>query len=96
MSYHTKLYDYDLPLSSINQNPYRHPEESSLLIAESKKIIKFDNFDSIISQPSLFIFNSSKVRNVRIVTNKLSGLTQTPQESIIFEPGQLPAQSYVL
>ena len=62
MSYHTKLYDYDLPLSSINQNPYRHPEESSLLIAESKKIIKFDNFDSIISQPSLFIFNSSKVR----------------------------------
>ena len=73
MSYHTKLYDYDLPPSSINQNPYRHPEESSLLIAESKKIIKFENFESIIDQPSLFIFNNSKVRNVRIVTNKISG-----------------------
>ena len=39
MPYESKLFDYNLPKESINQNPYKNPNNSKLLIADSKKII---------------------------------------------------------
>ena len=40
----SSLFNYDLPKSSINQIPYQNPLDSKLLIADSKKIIHFNDF----------------------------------------------------
>ena len=63
--------DYSLPLESIAQEPYKDPENSKLLVAETKEIYKFLNIDNILDSKSLLIFNSSQVIDVRIKTHKL-------------------------
>ncbi len=73
MAFESKSFDYDLPVASINQNPYNDPNNSKLLDANTKKIIEFSNLTSIIKIPSLFILNKSKVQNVRVLTKKSSG-----------------------
>ena len=62
MPYESKLFDYNLPKEFINQNPYKNPNNSKLLIADSKKIISFKKFNTVIKSPSLFILNKSTVR----------------------------------
>ena len=73
MPFKSKILDYHLPPESINQNPYKDPNNSRLLIANTREIITFDNLPSIINKPSLFILNKSTVQNVRVKTNKLTG-----------------------
>lgn len=73
MPFESKVYNYNLPKNSINQTPYKDPNLSKLLIAESKKIIKFKNISSIIKKPSLFIMNKSRVQTVRVVSKKSTG-----------------------
>ena len=70
MPFESDIFDYNLPKDSINQNPYKNPSNSKLLIADSKEIIKFKKLNTIIEQPSLFILNKSTVRNVRAQTKK--------------------------
>ena len=70
MPFESEIFDYNLPKDSINQNPYKNPNNSRLLLADSKEIIKFKKFNTIIEQPSLFILNKSTVRNVRVQTKK--------------------------
>ena len=72
MPFESKLFDYNLPKESINQNPYKNPNKSKLLVAESDEIIEFKNISSLIKSPSLFVLNKSTVRNVRIQTKKKS------------------------
>ena len=72
MPFESKLFDYNLPKESINQNPYKNPNKSKLLVAESEEIIEFKNISSLIKSPSLFVLNKSTVRNVRIQTKKKS------------------------
>ena len=40
----SSLLNYELPNSSINQEPYENPLNSKLLIAENKEIISFKEF----------------------------------------------------
>ena len=63
--------DYNLETSSIAQNRYIEPKNSKLLISESKNIIKFSQYIETLQEQSVFIFNKSTVRNVRIKTNKV-------------------------
>jgi S-adenosylmethionine:tRNA ribosyltransferase-isomerase len=70
MPFESINFDYKLPKESINQNPYKNPNNSKLLIADTKEIIKFKEFNKIINSPSLFIMNKSTVRNVRIQSKK--------------------------
>ena len=70
MPFESKLFDYNLPKESINQKPYKNPNNSKLLIAETNEVIKFKEFNKLIKSPSLFILNKSTVRNVRIETRK--------------------------
>ena len=69
----SSLLNYELPPSSINQQPYENPLDSKLLIAENKEIISFDQFPDYVESDSLFIFNKSTVRKVRILTEKKTG-----------------------
>ena len=73
MPFESKVYNYNLPKKSINQTPYKDPNLSKLLIAETQKIIEFKNISSIIKKPSLFIMNKSQVQSVRVVSNKSTG-----------------------
>jgi len=73
MPFKSNIFDYHLPPESINQNPYKDPNESQLLIANTRDIITFKNLPSIINTPSLFILNKSTVKNVRVKTNKFTG-----------------------
>ena len=73
MPFESKVYNYNLPKKSINQTPYKDPNLSKLLIAETKKIIEFKNLSSIIKKPSLFIMNKSTVQSVRVVSKKSTG-----------------------
>ena len=41
MPFESKAYNYNLPKESIKQEPYKNPNLSKLLIAESKEIIDF-------------------------------------------------------
>ncbi len=61
MPFESDIFDYNLPNDSINQNPYKNPNNSKLLLADSKEIIKFKKFNTVIKQPSLFILNKSTV-----------------------------------
>ena len=69
----SSLLNYELPNSSINQEPYENPLNSKLLIAENKEIISFEEFPDYVETDSLFIFNKSTVRKVRIQTEKNTG-----------------------
>ena len=73
MPFKSNIFDYHLPPESINQNPYKDPNKSQLLIANTRDIITFENLPSIINTPSLFILNKSTVKNVRVKTNKFTG-----------------------
>ena len=63
MPFKSSIFDYHLPPESINQNPYKDPNKSQLLIANTRDIITFENLPSIINTPSLFILNKSTVKN---------------------------------
>ena len=63
--------DYELPVGSIAQEPYRNPEDSKILDASTKEIYKFFNIDKLIDSKSLLLFNSSQVIDVRIKTRKI-------------------------
>ena len=73
MPFESEVYNYKLPKKSINQSPYKDPNLSKLLIAETKKIIEFKNIISIINKPSIFIMNKSQVQSVRVVSKKSTG-----------------------
>tara|TARA_Y100000591_G_scaffold122896_1_gene104924 strand:+ start:198 stop:1193 length:996 start_codon:yes stop_codon:yes gene_type:complete len=73
MPFESKAYNYNLPKDSIKQEPYKDPNLSKLLIADSKEIIEFGNLNSILQKPSLFIMNKSEVQNVRIESKKSTG-----------------------
>ena len=63
--------DYELPVGSIAQEPYRNPEDSKILDASTKEIYKFSDIDKLIDSKSLLLFNSSQVIDVRIKTRKI-------------------------
>ena len=63
--------DYELPVGSIAQEPYRNPEDSKILDASTKEIYKFLDIDKLIDSKSLLLFNSSQVVDVRIKTRKI-------------------------
>ena len=63
--------DYELPVGSIAQEPYRNPEDSKILDASTKEIYKFLDIDKLIGSKSLLLFNSSQVIDVRIKTRKI-------------------------
>ena len=63
--------DYELPVGSIAQEPYRNPEDSKILDASTKEIYKFLDIDKLIDSKSLLLFNSSQVIDVRIKTQKI-------------------------
>ena len=63
--------DYELPVGSIAQEPYRNPEDSKILDASTKEIYKFLDIDKLIDSKSLMLFNSSQVIDVRIKTRKI-------------------------
>ena len=73
MPFESKVYNYNLPKESINQTPYKDPNLSKLLIADTKQIIEFKDISSIIKRPSLFILNKSQVQSVRVVSKKSTG-----------------------
>ena len=62
--------DYHLPKSSIAQDPYKNPEDSKILDAESMTIHQFENINNVIPNRSLLIFNNSQVIDVRVKTIK--------------------------
>ena len=47
MPFESKVYNYNLPKESINQTPYKDPNLSKLLIADTKKIIQFKDISSV-------------------------------------------------
>ena len=63
--------DYELPVESIAQEPYKIPEDSKILDASTKEIYKFADIDKLIDSKSLMLFNSSQVVDVRIKTRKI-------------------------
>ena len=67
---HISDLDYHLPKSSIAQDPYKNPENSKILDAESMIIHKFENIDKVIPKRSLLVFNNSQVKDVRVKTIK--------------------------
>lgn len=66
-------FDYTLPTNAINQFPYQNPEDSNLLIANTREIYSFSKLPELVQTNSLFILNKSKVKKVRILTSKLTG-----------------------
>ena len=73
MQNETEFYNYYLPESSINQEPYSVPEKSKLLIASDNTIVPFSKIENFIPPNSLLIFNKSKVQKVRIIDEKSTG-----------------------
>ena len=53
MPFESKVYNYNLPKESINQTPYKDPNLSKLLIADTKQIIEFKDINSIIKKPRI-------------------------------------------
>ena len=62
---------YKLSKANIAQERYINPEDSRLLIAETKEIIQFKDLISVTSEKAVFVLNKSTVRNVRLKTNKI-------------------------
>ena len=69
----SSLLNYELPASSINQQPYKNPLDSQLLFADNKEIISFKELPDNVESDSIFVINKSTVRKVRILTEKNTG-----------------------
>ena len=67
----TNKLSYKLSKDNIEQERYKNPEDSRLLIAETKEIIQFKDLLSVTSEKAVFVLNKSTVRNVRLKTNKI-------------------------
>ena len=67
----TNELSYKLSKDNIAQERYKNPEDSRLLIADTKEIIQFKDLISVTSEKAVFVLNKSKVRNVRLKTNKV-------------------------
>ena len=52
-------FDYTLPTNAINQFPYQNPEDSNLLIANTREIYSFSNLPELVQTNSLFIPSGS-------------------------------------
>ena len=66
----TDTLNYELNKNNIAQTRYTNPEESKLLIANTKEIIKFKELINIIPNKSVLVLNKSAVKDVRIKTVK--------------------------
>ena len=66
----TDTLNYELNKNNIAQTRYINPEESKLLIANTKEIIKFKELINILPKKSVLVLNKSEVKDVRIKTNK--------------------------
>ena len=66
----TDSLNYKLNKKSIAQTRYINPDESKLLIANTKEIIKFKELINILPKKSVLVLNKSEVKDVRIKTNK--------------------------
>ena len=66
----TDTLNYELNKNNIAQTRYTNPEESKLLIANTKEIIKFKELINILPNKSVLVLNKSSVRDVRIKTIK--------------------------
>ena len=67
----TNELSYKLSKDNIAQERYKNPEDSRLLIADTKEIIQFKDLISVTSEKAVFVLNKSTVRNVRLKTNKI-------------------------
>ena len=67
----TNELSYKLSIDNIAQERYKNPEDSRLLIADTKEIIQFKDLISVTSEKAVFVLNKSTVRNVRLKTNKI-------------------------
>jgi len=63
---------YKLNKTDIAQDRYKKAENSKLLIANTKKIIKFKHLLTELPNKSVIVLNKSKLQDVRIKTNKLN------------------------
>ena len=68
----TNELSYKLSKDNIAQERYKNPEDSRLLIADTKEIIQFKDLISVSSEKAVFVLNKSTVRNVRLKTNKIN------------------------
>ena len=66
----TDTLNYELNKNNIAQTRYINPEESKLLIANTKEIIKFKELINILPNKSVLVLNKSAVKDVRIKTVK--------------------------
>ena len=66
----TDTLNYELNKINIAQTRYINPEESKLLIANTKEIIKFKELINILPNKSVLVLNKSAVKDVRIKTIK--------------------------
>ena len=66
----TDSLNYELNKNNIAQTRYINPEESKLLIANTKEIIKFKELINILPNKSVLVLNKSAVKDVRIKTVK--------------------------
>lgn len=66
----TDTLNYELNKNNIAQTRYINPEESKLLIANTKEIIKFKELINILPNKSVLVLNKSAVKDVRIKTIK--------------------------
>jgi len=66
----TDTLNYELNKNNIAQTRYINPEESKLLIANTKEIIKFKELINILPNKSVLVLNKSEVKDVRIKTVK--------------------------
>ena len=66
----TDTLNYELNKNNIAQTRYTNPEESKLLIANTKEIIKFKELINILPNKSVLVLNKSAVKDVRIKTIK--------------------------
>ena len=66
----TDSLNYELNKINIAQTRYINPDDSKLLIANTKEIIKFKELINIIPNKSVLVLNKSAVKDVRIKTIK--------------------------
>ena len=66
----TESLNYELNKKNIAQTRYINPDESKLLIANTKEIINFKELINILPNKSVLVLNKSAVKDVRIKTIK--------------------------
>ena len=66
----TDSLNYELNKINIAQTRYINPDDSKLLIANTKEIIKFKELINILPKKSVLVLNKSAVKDVRIKTIK--------------------------